>query len=839
MRYWLDIFTPKSWSEFRAAGSQVSGFPESRWKTVKTMQVGDILVCYMRGKSCWFGLMEVISKAFWDDKNIIWTDAVYPCRIPVRPILIIHPDKSMPAKDTISKLDLFGKVRSGKSWGMVLRKSPRHLSERDGSYITEELQSRKADRVDLDIPKQGELSLLDMVGEVEEPIHVRAAAFETKMVKFLKNLDFKDVNGGSNFRIGGIQVDACGGHEDTLFVLECTTARKKEEKNVREKLKALRGVMPILSKGFHKEPQYLKYTRIKYVLAVSNIEIKQVDKDFADESPKIYLWDEQFIQYYQNLYSVIGSATRYNLLGEMGIQPRTQSLIQVPAWATLIGNSRAYSFFIDPQILLQAAYVARREFGNEKYYQRILQKKRISNVRAFIKKGKAFPNSIIIAFEKPPDFTPYPEINKQYIWWPDWLTFGCLSFPANYRSCWIIDGQHRLYSFSGVHSDAKISAIAFHKIPIEKQAEYFIEINKEQKPVSPDLIWDLEGEMRPQSEDGIISNIVKRLNKYAPLKNKIYVPLSGRKVKKQLNFSGICLSIQRRHLTKERSLTMTGGQKNPLYSDNFEQTVEKTSKALSLFFERIGAIFKDEEKNEFAFTNVGVNILIGLFEVIVSDKKRIPSSEELDKYLEALQMLFEMEYPDKKHRGDLRKMGSSEAGRTMILTQFVIGLRDLIGEKSFASHIPTDDFNDRIRGFERKLSNFIFTVLGIESEKNLAKCAVPNLCERVILRYKKEVGKGFIDCKLADQLTFGECKEMVQYAPNLDSFKKIFVATKAGFTTKEEMDGALQSINDYSANLRHEKPTFPKYKQRELLSSYIDVLTRCMEEYERTPTKLQ
>ncbi|MGA7677010.1 MAG: DGQHR domain-containing protein, partial [Dehalococcoidia bacterium] len=528
---------------------------------------------------------------------------------------------------------------------------------------------------------------------------------------------------------------------------------------------------------------------------------------------------------------VIGSATKYNLLGEMGVEPRAKSLIQVPAWATLMGNSRIYSFFIEPQSLLQASYVARREIGNEKYYQRILQKKRISNIKAFLKKGKSFPNSIIVAFEKAPDFTPYPEINKQYIWWPDWLIFGCLTFPANYRSCWIIDGQHRLYAFSDMHIDTKISVIAFHKIPVEKQAEYFIEINKEQKPVESDLIWDLEGEMRPESSDGIISNIVKKLNQSGPLKNRIYVPLAGRKERKQLKFSGLCLSIQQRQLIRERSISMTGGQKNLLHSANFEQTIERVSKAIATFLQRVEATFNSEEKDEFIFTNVGINIMIGLFEIILADKNRIPSSEDMDKYLEALQMLFEMEYPDKKHRSDLRKMGSSDAGRKMILTQFVIGLRDLTEEKSFASHIPYDDFRDKIKGFERKLSVFIFTVLNIQSEKDLSKYSSPNLYERVINRYKKDVNKGFVDSKLSDYLTFGECKEMIQDARNMDVFKQIFVATKTGLTTKEEMDGILQTINDYSAGIRHERPMYPKYKQRELLNSYIDVLEKCMEEY--------
>ena len=87
----------------------------------------------------------------------------------------------------------------------------------------------------------------------EESIQKKATAFENEIIKLLKVLDFKDVNGGANFKVGGVQVDACGGHEDTLLVIECTTAKKKEEKYVRDKIRKLRGDIPILNKGFHKE----------------------------------------------------------------------------------------------------------------------------------------------------------------------------------------------------------------------------------------------------------------------------------------------------------------------------------------------------------------------------------------------------------------------------------------------------------------------------------------------------------------------------------------------------------------------------------------------------------
>jgi hypothetical protein len=56
--------------------------------------------------------------------------------------------------------------------------------------------------------------------------------------------------------------------------------------------------MPLLNKGFHNNPQYRKYTKVRYILATKNLELKQVDKNFAQEHPRIDLWDEQLTRYY-------------------------------------------------------------------------------------------------------------------------------------------------------------------------------------------------------------------------------------------------------------------------------------------------------------------------------------------------------------------------------------------------------------------------------------------------------------------------------------------------------------------------------------------------------------
>jgi hypothetical protein len=71
---------------------------------------------------------------------------------------------------------------------------------------------------------------------IEEPVQKTAERFENQVITSLKKLGFKDVNGGRDFRIGNIQVDTCGGHEDTLLIMECLISSKRANKSVRQKI---------------------------------------------------------------------------------------------------------------------------------------------------------------------------------------------------------------------------------------------------------------------------------------------------------------------------------------------------------------------------------------------------------------------------------------------------------------------------------------------------------------------------------------------------------------------------------------------------------------------------
>lgn len=138
MTYWLDVFSPKSWEEFKKAGATISGFPERRWRGVQRIDAGDILVCYMARQHRWFAALEVTSKAFRDSAPI-WTDDVYPVRLKVKPVVTVEPpSKGIPAKETLSKLKLFSGL---KNIGLALRTSPRILDKQDGDLLINELRS--------------------------------------------------------------------------------------------------------------------------------------------------------------------------------------------------------------------------------------------------------------------------------------------------------------------------------------------------------------------------------------------------------------------------------------------------------------------------------------------------------------------------------------------------------------------------------------------------------------------------------------------------------------------------------------------------------------------------
>jgi predicted RNA-binding protein len=142
-KYWLDLFTGKTWEEFLEHGGAVSGFREHRKKMALRISPGDYLICYLTGISRIVGILEVTSKCY-DDSSEIWKGEVFPVRFKVKILHRLEPEYSVPILDLRDKLSLFKKIGSKRQWSGFFRGSPAEFQREDGEVILEAVESALA-----------------------------------------------------------------------------------------------------------------------------------------------------------------------------------------------------------------------------------------------------------------------------------------------------------------------------------------------------------------------------------------------------------------------------------------------------------------------------------------------------------------------------------------------------------------------------------------------------------------------------------------------------------------------------------------------------------------------
>jgi DNA sulfur modification protein DndB len=547
----------------------------------------------------------------------------------------------------------------------------------------------------------------------------RAILFEQKIKSFLEELEFENVDGArDDFLINGLQVDACGGWENALLVIECKSAQELKRKSLRETINSLRGKISLFEKGFSNHPKYKNYTFFKYIIATKNYEIRHEDILFANQDPRIYIWSDSLIEYYEDQNSYLKPYAKFDLLGEMGIKPMRQDPISIPAFKVDVGNNvNMFNFVMNPKDLLSVSFVARREKRNERFYQRIIDKNRLDKIAKYINSGGSFPNNIIISFrpEMKVKFHPIKYTFSSTDWPYLNLSFGILEFPRDYRSCWIIDGQHRLYAFARTESAGfNMPITAFNNLDLENQCKFFLDINKNQKPVDPDLLWDLNGDMIPSEREGIISNVVKSLNGMEPLHHRIFYPSTG--IKKKLNhikISALCTAIKKAKLVDQFT---SQNIKNPFYQEKSEEIIKRLGKSLSEYFDEIKKILNQNwnlEKDGFIITNGGSTVMIALYakivEHIMQKQKRMVVKDDFQNYLNPLKKYFQKKYDSNPSElKSLRLRCASEGGKKEVLEDFVRIIKQDLADDTFGGEIETTKYMKEFNNLEKKLKSLIY-----------------------------------------------------------------------------------------------------------------------------------
>lgn len=146
-----------------------------------------------------------------------------------------------------------------------------------------------------------------------------------------------------------------------------------------------------------------------------------------------------------------------------------------------------YTFPMRVGDLLQIQYVAPRGISTEQgAVQRILNKKRINQIKNFVLDGNTFVNTFILNWT---DTENLPKIKKD-----------SLNIPLQGRRAQILDGQHRVAGLQEAVNnkpeiaDTEVLVSLCINLKTPDAAKIFLNINSEQKPVPKSLIYDLFGE---------------------------------------------------------------------------------------------------------------------------------------------------------------------------------------------------------------------------------------------------------------------------------------------------------------------------------------------------------
>lgn len=652
-----------------------------------------------------------------------------------------------------------------------------------------------------------------------------------EILRFLKNMGFKDVNGGPNFKIDNKQVDACAGHESTLLIIECTT-----QKDINSKTNSFRGKISDIIYGFKSEEKYKLYRHYKPILAVKYQRVTKTHIDHAMESEgrKIYVWDNNFILYHSNLKEIIKEYAKYSLLAEIEVEPETSEQITIPVFSTRVGPQGRYIlflFFIEAKDLLRFSYVARRELGYKSYYQRMIQKKRLKEIsEEYIqKKKRMFPNSIVVALDD--NCWYFEPISKKFISstevdLPRWLDIGKLTLKNNYRSCWIIDGQHRLYSYAHTTVPGLLAISAFAEIDQDMQANYFLDINREAKPVDRNLLWDLTGSLSPDSTKGIISNAVKALYrvKNGFFENNIKIPSMGRG---KFSFNNLCVSIEKNNLAENELGLRYEKFKNPFRDKDHKIFVGNLSNGLNQYFTLFYKGLSEEKRNKL-FSDGFVSVMIEFFKLLVTHLNKRPSKDDEKKFFRTIWEFIE-HYDDEEVK-KMIKLLTSEANKKDFRNDLIRILRENY-DPEFATGIVKEEpsLAEKIGDLEYGLNEFVNSIL------------------------EKNIGPDWINKYLTDGAQRKKCLkkskrlnrppwEFLNFLTTIDTiilnnslwgrfFKKIFISEDY-FSSKNELVVLANKLWDYrSDKIAHPKkiPIFYKRDPINIIQSTYNIFNSIIE----------
>jgi DNA sulfur modification protein DndB len=331
--------------------------------------------------------------------------------------------------------------------------------------------------------------------------------------------------------------------------------------------------------------------QVVLAMFLSNILLSDNDRVRAKDQ-NIILFDDHDLEYYEQLVSHIGPAARYQFLADMLPGKTVPGLeLRLPAIKIKIGGFNCYSFSITPEYLLKVSYVSHRSKGKRSdvsTYQRMLSKSRLNKIKRYITDDGIFPTNIVVNIDK--NRLQFERIHQEGDPEDSGIA-GWLNIRPTYKSAWIIDGQHRLFAYSGHDraSKSRLSVLAFDGLAPSEQARLFIDINAKQKSVKQSLLQELYAELHWDADDdsirtrAIISKTIQDMDRdpESPLYQRIQTADAGKDDIRCISLTSLYGAIEKAgfHVAKEKKGHIL--EYGPLWAGENDATLKRTEFVLN------------------------------------------------------------------------------------------------------------------------------------------------------------------------------------------------------------------------------------------------------------------
>lgn len=464
--------------------------------------------------------------------------------------------------------------------------------------------------------------------------------FEDEVWCLLAKMGFHILNKHRHFRIPYSsqdekltqQIDVFAADDETVLIIECkSTQGSPKQSSFKEAIEAIGGKKEGILTAIRTLFPNRKY-KVKFIFTTKNYYLSEQDKNRLDNYGILH-FDDEAIKYYQELTSHLGVIAKYQLLGNV-FEGQTIPEIEnrIPAIRGKMGGYTYYSFSIEPEKLLKIGYVLHRNKANRKLmptYQRLIKKSRLKSVQNFVDDGGFFPNSIIINIDtngKPIRFDSSTNQIEHSI-----SKIGVLHLPKKYRSAYIIDGQHRLYGYTGssYKTSNSIPVVAFVNLERKQQVELFMQINENQKPVPKNLRNTLNSDLLWNSDNKNDQIKALKLQLALALGEEMDSPLYDRIITGENPKTSLrCITIETIKIGLDRSKFLGSFDKNSIkedgtfYKGNNEATLNHLLPYLKMCFGYIRDNLPNEwntgeQEDGFLVINGQVESLIRIFSDII------------------------------------------------------------------------------------------------------------------------------------------------------------------------------------------------------------------------------